>query len=376
MKRSIIIAAMLVAVLQLSAQSNSRRRAASDPENPARKSESTQAPKPVEKTEKKVVSRERSETRSTTQSREVAKPVAQPQDNKRTSSQPETNSNRQENRAPANNSERRVNTDPTKSAPANKESTRSAGGNENSRNRSTTSPTDQPQQRRESRDAYNNPNAPRTAAPARPDSRERVTGNNNNTGTNRSAQSTRGNEYKPRTGSNYEQARRTYETPARKSIVRTTYRNSGYTYRPIDYRRIHYPYRAPARVEIYWSLPMYHQYRAIYPDYDYWYYPIGYSIHTVSAYDASLYFGELARIYGKVEYVWYSRPTNEYYLYFGGPYPYQDFSLIVPANVARRFSRRPERFFTNRHIAVTGLVSSWEGKPEMLIKKSNQLDIY
>jgi hypothetical protein len=201
------------------------------------------------------------------------------------------------------------------------------------------------------------------------------TSSNNSGTTNRSAQSVRGNTYTPKTDVQYEQARRTYETPARKNIVRTT-THTTYVYRPIEYRRVHYVYRAPVVVDLYWSIPMYRQYRTIYPEYDYWYYPVGYRIHTISAYDAEMYVGELARVYGRIDDVWYSRSTKEYYLYIGGPYPYQDFSVIIPHNVARRFNRNPERFFRDQYIAVTGLISRFEDKPEMLIRKSNQIEVY
>jgi len=87
---------------------------------------------------------------------------------------------------------------------------------------------------------------------------------------------------------------------------------------------------------------MYHNYSSWYPNYNLWYYPYGYRIHTISAYDAYNYIGEIARIYGRVTEVWYSGETREYYLYIGGPYPYQDFTVIVDYSDARRFSRNPK----------------------------------
>ncbi|MGC9341513.1 MAG: hypothetical protein ACP5E3_02340 [Bacteroidales bacterium] len=73
---------------------------------------------------------------------------------------------------------------------------------------------------------------------------------------------------------------------------------------------------------------------------------------------------------------WYSRKTDEYYLYIGGPYPYQDLTIILEGHDARRFNRNPLRFFTGRHVAATGLVSVFESKPEMFLKKRSQLDVY
>jgi hypothetical protein len=121
---------------------------------------------------------------------------------------------------------------------------------------------------------------------------------------------------------------------------------------------------------------MYYEYCYLYPQFDYWYYPYGYRIQTVSAYDAYHFIGEVARIYGKVSEVWYERQTDEYTLYIGGPYPYQDFSVILTGKHARGFSFRPERYFRNRNITVTGLVSLWDERPEMLIRKRSQIEVY
>jgi hypothetical protein len=121
---------------------------------------------------------------------------------------------------------------------------------------------------------------------------------------------------------------------------------------------------------------MYHDYVRWYPDYHYWYYPIGYRIRTVSAYDAAYHIGEVTNIYGIVHQTWYSPETDEYFLYFGAAYPYQDFTVIIPGRKARRISHRPERFFQGRHIWVTGLISLYEGKPEMIIKRTSQIHLY
>jgi hypothetical protein len=129
-------------------------------------------------------------------------------------------------------------------------------------------------------------------------------------------------------------------------------------------------------VEIIWDYRMYNDYRYLYPEYTMWYYSYGHRIYTVSAYDVRAYVGELVRVYGIVDEVWYSGQTDEYYLYFGGPYPYNDFTVIMTGRDARKFSRKPTRFFAGRHIAVTGLVSLWEGKPELVVKRKSQVDPY
>lgn len=181
--------------------------------------------------------------------------------------------------------------------------------------------------------------------------------------------------YRPRTGNRYESERRSYSSSHSRRIARPAPKTY-HAYKPIEYRRVHYHYRVPPRRAIIWNVHMYHEYVRLYPDYHLWYYPMGYSIHTISAYDAGKYIGEIARVYGEVYNVWYTIETDEYLLYIGGPYPYQDFTIILEGRDARRFNRHPDRYFTGRHVAATGLVSVYEGKPEMLLKRRSQLDVY
>ncbi len=142
------------------------------------------------------------------------------------------------------------------------------------------------------------------------------------------------------------------------------------------YRSRHFPYRIPGHFEIYWTAAMRREYIRIYPMVNTWRYPIGYRIQTISAYDALFYQGEVMNVYGKVYEVFYSRETDEYVLYFGAYYPYHDLSVVVPGWIARRMSRRPEVFFERRHVIVTGLITSFDDKPEIVVRNTGQLRIY
>ncbi|MBN2213664.1 MAG: hypothetical protein JW723_05415 [Bacteroidales bacterium] len=142
------------------------------------------------------------------------------------------------------------------------------------------------------------------------------------------------------------------------------------------YRTRHYPYRIPGHIEIFWTPAMRSEYIRIYPMVHTWRYPVGYRIQTISAYDALFYHGEVMNVYGKVYEVFYSRQTDEYILYFGAYYPYHDMSVVVPGWIARRMSRRPERFFERQHITVTGLITTFEEKPEIVVRNTGQLRIY
>lgn len=146
--------------------------------------------------------------------------------------------------------------------------------------------------------------------------------------------------------------------------------------RPREYRARRFPYRRPPRIHIYWSLGMRHDYLRLYPVVKTWRYPVGYRIPTISAYDALYYNGEVMSVYGKVYEVFYSGRTDEYFLYFGAYYPHHDFTVVLPGWIARRYSSYPEAYFKREHVIVTGLITSYNNSPEIVVKSEGQLRMY
>ena len=163
--------------------------------------------------------------------------------------------------------------------------------------------------------------------------------------------------------------------PTRTVVVHHSY-PAGYRPLSIEVRRARYPYRAPVRTHIVWTVNLFNDFRIFYPEIHYWRYPVGYSIPSVPAYDADDYVGEVANIYGRVADVYYEFNSDNYYLYFGDYYPYQDFSVIIPGREARVLSRRPEIFFNNAYVNVTGYVTYFDNKPEIVLRRASQIDIY
>ena len=207
---------------------------------------------------------------------------------------------------------------------------------------------------------------------------------------NRSARSTASvasDNRKNRNSSSVASRSYTSKIAARRAASRKVYSNNTYrvnrlapavrySYPTLEYRRVHNPYRKPLLSALYWDARMYRNYSLWYPDFKLWYYPTGYRIHTISAYDSYRYVGEVARIYGRVSEVWYSRETRQYYLYFGASFPYHDFTVILDARVANRYSWDPVSYFSNRRLIVTGLVSIFDEKPELFIRKRSQIRLY
>ena len=121
---------------------------------------------------------------------------------------------------------------------------------------------------------------------------------------------------------------------------------------------------------------MHHDFRIFYPQVHVWRYPVGYRIVSIPAYDANGYIGEVANVYGQVVEVYYALPSDEYYLYFGDYYPYHDFTVVLPGWIASRYSSYPESYLEREDIVVTGLISTFDGKPEIVVKRESQISIY
>ncbi len=161
--------------------------------------------------------------------------------------------------------------------------------------------------------------------------------------------------------------------PTRRVVRTTTYKALP---RPINYHTRHYSYRRPLDVRVTWTYNMHKEYKYIYPEINHWHYRPGETIYTVSSYDAYDHIGEVRRVYGKVDEIFYARETDEYYIYLGYMYPYHDFSVIIPGHVARKFSRRPMLYFANQFISVTGLITIYNEIPEIMTRRPHQIEIY
>lgn len=146
--------------------------------------------------------------------------------------------------------------------------------------------------------------------------------------------------------------------------------------RPISYRRVYRAYRVPNLVYVNWSINLFNDFRVFYPRVVHWHYRYGDRIRNISAYDAMYFIGEVKRVYGKVSEVYYSRNDDMYYLYVGARFPYHDFSILIPGREYRRYDFPSLRHLEFQHVWVMGLITEYDNKPEIVIKRPYQLGIY
>ncbi|MCK5066098.1 MAG: hypothetical protein KAR16_01605, partial [Bacteroidales bacterium] len=157
-----------------------------------------------------------------------------------------------------------------------------------------------------------------------------------------------------------------YAYPTRK--VKFHYHHDTYIH---HYNVLYYP----SYTNIYWTRSMYRNYHRWYPEFR-WNYNYGHRIQTISVFDAQYNLGEVAMVYGRVYATWHNKETDDYLLFFGGDFPYQQFTVVLPGYVARKFSWRPERYFLGEHITTTGLITTFDGSPEIVVKNKRQVGIY
>ncbi|MCX6223607.1 MAG: hypothetical protein NTV01_02435, partial [Bacteroidia bacterium] len=150
------------------------------------------------------------------------------------------------------------------------------------------------------------------------------------------------------------------------------------SYIPLSWevRRSRYYHRAPLHIDLIWTPLLFHRFMFYYPSHDNWDLEFGSQIETTSADEAQQWAGSVRRVYGKVDEVFYSPEDENYILYIGAPFPYQDMSVVIPKHIAQNLSRSPKWYFENEFVWVIGLINMWEGKPEIIVRDEEQIRKY
>jgi len=86
--------------------------------------------------------------------------------------------------------------------------------------------------------------------------------------------------------------------------------------------------------------------------------------------EAPKHVGETATITGTVDSVHQSGKGN-IFLNMGGKYPNQAFTAFIPSSSAAQFSN-PQQY-EGRTVAVSGKISLYKGKPEIIVNSPSQI---
>lgn len=97
---------------------------------------------------------------------------------------------------------------------------------------------------------------------------------------------------------------------------------------------------------------------------------------TISATEARNHIGENRTVCGDVVTTRYAARTrgNPTFLNLDKPYPSQVFTVLIWGSDRPQFGS-PEERLANKHICVTGKISSYRGLPEIVAREANQIKV-
>jgi DNA/RNA endonuclease YhcR with UshA esterase domain len=91
---------------------------------------------------------------------------------------------------------------------------------------------------------------------------------------------------------------------------------------------------------------------------------------TYTAAEAAKHVGQTATVTDKVDGVHQSGKSN-IFLNMGGKYPNQSFTAFIPSSSAAQFSN-PQQY-EGRTVSVSGKISLYKGKPEIIVNSPSQI---
>lgn len=96
----------------------------------------------------------------------------------------------------------------------------------------------------------------------------------------------------------------------------------------------------------------------------------------LSAAEASKHVGEQATVCGVVSSTHYAATTRgkPTFLNFDKPYPRQIFTALIWGSDRSKFGS-PETLYENKHLCVTGRITSFRGVPEIVVKDPQQMHV-
>ena len=97
-------------------------------------------------------------------------------------------------------------------------------------------------------------------------------------------------------------------------------------------------------------------------------------LKLINAYQAKNFYGEEVIVEGKIVDTYRSK-TNTVFLNFEKPYPNQCFSGVIFSSYQYKFVEDPEKYYLNKVVRVKGKIKQYQGKPEIILKDSLQIEI-
>ena len=103
---------------------------------------------------------------------------------------------------------------------------------------------------------------------------------------------------------------------------------------------------------------------------------------TIKPEEATKFIGQQKTVCGKVANA--NHPSLGYtenlteqptFLNFNKPYPNQVFTVVILGVDRGKFEKPPETLYSEKEICVTGIIQTYQGQPEIIVKEPSQIKV-
>jgi micrococcal nuclease len=104
---------------------------------------------------------------------------------------------------------------------------------------------------------------------------------------------------------------------------------------------------------------------------------IAYAQETITPEDAAKFIGQQKTVCGKVASTHFAskskgQPT---FINLDKPYPNQVFTVLIWGSDRGKFEKPPETLYSGKEICVTGMIQTYQGRPEIVVKEPSQIRV-
>jgi len=97
---------------------------------------------------------------------------------------------------------------------------------------------------------------------------------------------------------------------------------------------------------------------------------------TVPLDSVANYQGKTITVCSKVQSTYVTKGEKKTtYINFGNPYPNSTFTIVIFEDDLVNFKYAPSEFLKDKNVCVTGQVKIYKGKPEIIVKKEEEIKV-
>ena len=97
------------------------------------------------------------------------------------------------------------------------------------------------------------------------------------------------------------------------------------------------------------------------------------SAQNITPQDAAKHIGEKVTVCGKIFGGRFFEQNEKTLLNMGAAYPNHTLTIVIAGADRKKFDTKPEEFYTNKEVCITGEVRDFKGKPEVQVTEITQI---